>query len=177
MIVNNGSSANPISTKLKPHDLALNNLVHRHLFPPRQGLKRPKYRTQHTEVKRSVCPDIISTEGNGEHPILSHFSLTPEIKTWQTSLRLEVGLLVPDWRLETRLHELQNDNNMAAKCHETAVTRRPAAAPEPDLPKAGIPTPDLVVYKSIHGFISQAYCAVYNTAHIIAQPIAQQCNA
>jgi hypothetical protein len=45
VIVNNGSSANPISTKPKPHDLALNNPVHRHLFPPRQGLKRRKYRT------------------------------------------------------------------------------------------------------------------------------------
>lgn len=55
VIVNKGSSANPISTKPKPHDLALNNPVHRHLFPPRQGLKRRKYRTQHTEVK-TVCP-------------------------------------------------------------------------------------------------------------------------
>ena len=134
MIVNNGSSANPISTKPNPHDLALNNPAHRHLFPPRAGVEAPEVPNPARRGQTAVRPDIISTEGDGER---SHFALTPEIKTWQSSMRFGVGLLVPDWRLDTRLHELQNHNNMAAKCHETAVTRRPAAAA--GLPKAGIP--------------------------------------
>jgi hypothetical protein len=45
--------------------------------------------------------------------------------------------VLPDWRLETQLHKLQNSKTMAAKCHETetAETRRRAAAT--GLPKGG----------------------------------------
>jgi hypothetical protein len=88
-------------------------------------------------------------------------------------VRLQVGLLVPDWRLETRLHKLQNHNNMAAKCHETAVTRRPAAAA--GLPKAGIP--QIWWYK--HPWLYQPsllhIVRYIIRAHIIAQPVAGEC--
>jgi hypothetical protein len=63
-------------------------------------------------------------------------SSTPEIKLDNT-FALKVGLEVLIGAPETRLHKLQNRNNMAAKCHETTETRRPAAASPPA--KSGMP--------------------------------------